>query len=133
MSDGTPSPSKKEALPQTHLQQIRDILLALAALITAFSGPFAIYMNAHNADKIEGVERKVDEKATTVIENQETAADKAKEVKQTLDDSLGPQLYSTWKYLEDKATDSGDAKDKQKAAEAKKAYDDFRARTQKKP
>jgi hypothetical protein len=93
--------------------------------------------------KIDELDRKVEDKSTAVLDKQDdaakTAKDAAKTVKETLakDEeeraiSLGSQLYGNWRYLQDIADGpGGTTKDVEKAAEAKKIYNDHVAKHRK--
>lgn len=111
--------------PQQHpiYQIIRDAL----QLITLFAVTYTANVGTRNGDRIEGVEQKQTDSAV----KQDDAARKVEVVKQQLSEKseedakvLGVTLYSTWKYLEDVALQSGNPKDGAKAAEAKRAYED---------
>lgn len=117
----------------THrLDRIKSIAIILSPFLIALVGLF-------NWNKTGSVEQKVDDKATQVIQNQEDAKNErqetAAELKKRLEAQLkieeeremreGSQLYTNWKYLEDLG-------ETVKAAEAKKLYDAFRAKHNKK-
>ena len=74
---------------------------------------------------VEVVDNKVEQKATEIVTKQDTAATKITEKAEVDAKAMGVQLYSTWKYLQDVATDSGNPKDKEEADKARKLYEEF--------
>lgn len=65
--------------------------------------------------------KEINQKSSEVLSNQAEAKEKASITQ-------GIQLYSSWKYLDDLAQYTGSPKDKQKAVEAKKLYDEYIAK-----
>lgn len=100
--------------------------------ISAIFAGFAALIGTWNATKIH-----------TVSNKQEVQVQKADEVKKELDDrqviqdkqlqviedSVGPTLLASWKYIQEFADSPGATqKDKDAASKAKKAYEDYVAR-----
>ena len=105
------------------VQIVRDLIPLLTIVVTFYTANLGV----RNSDKIEAVEAR----QTETLAKQQEAANKTERVKVRLDEraeedvkSMGIQLYSSWKYLEDVANASGLPRDVGKAAEAKKVYED---------
>jgi hypothetical protein len=119
--------------PQTWLQQVRDVLLALAAVISAAGVPIGIIMANRNHGAVQQVDTKIDEKSQTIIEKQDTAKQETVEVKKITADTakknraaIEVNLLGSATYLDDIAKDSGKPEDRAKADAAKKVLDEFR-------
>lgn len=114
MSNGSTNPPPHDRL----ITVISMVLQTITLIATAYIASLA----TKNQDKIERVE-----------ERQEKAVERSEEVKKTVDakaqaDAMATeiQLWSSWKYIDSIATESGEARDRVKANEAKHAYDEFR-------
>lgn len=101
----------------------RDVLQFLTMVFVFYTAS----IGSRTSDRVETVEQR----QTETLAKQQEAANKTERVKVRLDEraeedvkSMGIQLYSSWKYLEDVANASGLPRDVGKAAEAKKVYED---------
>lgn len=122
MSIGNPPSNPHPALhPAVQIAQM--ILNFLTLLLTLY-----ITSQANkNEDKIEQVQQTQRENVQRQEEVKSTLMTKTEHDAQATE----IQMWSTWKYLQSLAEESGSAADKAKAADAKRLYDEYRAKNKK--
>lgn len=117
MSNGTPTPPPPAHHPIWQADHpvwkiIRDLVIFIASIVAASFG-------ISNHSKIQDVEQRQNEAATTATEvKQQLEVKSAEDAKKA-----GVSLYSDWKYLQDVADTSGSPRDEAAAAEAKRLYE----------
>lgn len=96
------------------------------ALIGAVFGGIAMCISAWNNTKLDTVRDKQEvqvEKNDTRDAKLDRIEKETEKTATTVQDTLGPQLWSTWKYLQSKAEDDPTPENVLKAGEAKLTYE----------
>lgn len=108
---------------------------AIALIITSLTAPLAAYFGASNSGQLGEVQNTQDTQVQRAIEVKRTLENRTKEADIKLvkieraatavEESIGPQLWSTWKYLEGVSELYPTPENIAKANEAKAAYESY--------
>lgn len=110
------------------MEKAKAICMVIAALTTAIASITAAIFGSLNHQRIDTVQTTQDvqvEKAEERDAKLEKIDKAAEKTATTVTDTLGPQLWSTWKYLQGVAEDYPTPENIAKAKEAKLAYDTY--------
>lgn len=125
MSNGTPN-NQPNSQPYTNRELIRDVFAGIQSLLLFYVTVISTN-NRNNHDRLGQVEQRQEQQEDTASRVKQKLEEKLAQDQKKIEEevrSQGIQLYSTWRYLEDVSEVSGLAKDVNKAAEAKKLYEE---------